>query len=115
VGGSLSNYDTAGGFIAVILREIYGGSARLDEATSLELLALVARFAERSGDPVPSPAEIAERLKTFGLHKGPERHDELDTVTGFDGLGARHCVYIEYPGEGYWHCYFLWKEADEAI
>jgi hypothetical protein len=99
----LEKYGHVAAFIAVLLRLIYDGPLELDNATALQTLALVARFAETAGgEPVTADA-LQNRLHGLARHakvKVADREAAVHLATQ-DGP---HCIFFPWIG---WECFYL--------
>jgi hypothetical protein len=120
---SLEKYDLAASFIAVMLRLIYDGPKSrqgplvLDEATTLQTVALAARFAEVTGGEPVTAETLRERLR--GIAGGPSKvaeHGEARILESGDDSqgneGGMWCVYMSWPGGGWWWCHRIYKLGD---
>ena len=104
-------YAVVAAYIDVLLRRIFeprNRDPKLDAVTSLQTLALVARFAELAGGRTVSDSEFEERLKGLAL-QGPPTHAPQDKfVLGPEGdHTTAHCIGDLYQPV---HCYPLWEE-----
>jgi len=115
----LERYELAASFIAVILRLIYDGPKlregplELDEATTLQTLALVARFAELTGEEPVTAEKLRERLPGViaGEHaRVAERHEAHDIEVSEEDNSAMWCAYLPTPGGGgSWWCHRIYS------
>jgi hypothetical protein len=103
-------YEAAAVFIGVLLRLIYDGpklnqgSLVLDEATALDLYAVVARFAELTQEEPVTADMLAERLhrvRAIADHSRADVQSELEETT----------VCISVPPFGL-RCYHIYTTRD---
>jgi hypothetical protein len=106
----LEKYGQAAAFIAVLLRLIYDGPklneglSVVDEATALQTLALVARFAEEAGGESVTADVVQARLHGLAKHTMAASREAAERLARQNG--ATTCIFFPEIG---WVCFHLYQ------